>query len=246
MQSEFNSIKEGFDRRNARRAEAKARIDTLAQDKLTAQANLSSGRDKLAEMEVNETRLREELAVIRGEFETKSKAAHVGLIKGSDLKNLMNYVVFPSSSAAQDTTNRLAVAGVDRDGSINGVAIRDSEYYKVALPEDLLRADIRFPQVRSFINLRPLPFSSTAVTLDWLRARRRATQNLATSLSADYMDATKFIEESTHELNFTLVLSALLTAFVCWFFLGSWGSTINVLLAIPTSIVGSFIVLYFM
>jgi len=60
------------------------------------------------------------------------------------------------------------------------------------------------------------------------------------------MDATKFIEESTHELNFTLVLSALLTAFVCWFFLGSWGSTINVLLAIPTSIVGSFIVLYFM
>jgi len=112
---------------------------------------------------------------------------HVGLIKGSDLKNLMNYVVFPSSSAAQDTTNRLAVAGVDRDGSINGVAIRDSEYYKVALPEDLLRADIRFPQVRSFINLRPLPFSSTAVTLDWLRARRRATQNLATSLSADYM-----------------------------------------------------------
>lgn len=59
-------------------------------------------------------------------------------------------------------------------------------------------------------------------------------------------DSTRFIEESTHELNFTLVLSVILTSVVCWLFLGSWSSTVNVLLAIPTSIVGSFIVLYFM
>jgi len=59
-------------------------------------------------------------------------------------------------------------------------------------------------------------------------------------------DSTRFIEESTRELNFTLLLSALLTGAVCWFFLGSWSSTINVLLAIPTSIVGSFLILYFM
>lgn len=59
-------------------------------------------------------------------------------------------------------------------------------------------------------------------------------------------DATRFIEESTHELNFTLILSALLTALVCWLFLGSWSSTLNVLLAIPTSIIGAFIILYFM
>jgi hydrophobe/amphiphile efflux-1 (HAE1) family protein len=56
-------------------------------------------------------------------------------------------------------------------------------------------------------------------------------------------DATRFIEESTHELNFTLLLSALLTALVCWAFLGSWSSTLNVLLAIPTSIVGAFLIL---
>ncbi|MCM2268137.1 MAG: efflux RND transporter permease subunit, partial [Elusimicrobiales bacterium] len=59
-------------------------------------------------------------------------------------------------------------------------------------------------------------------------------------------DSTRFIEESTHELNFTLVLSVILTSVVCWLFLGSWSSTLNVLLAIPTSIVGSFLVLYFM
>ena len=47
-------------------------------------------------------------------------------------------------------------------------------------------------------------------------------------------------------MNFTLILSAILTSLVCWAFLGSWTSTINILLAIPTSIVGSFILLYFL
>ncbi len=58
-------------------------------------------------------------------------------------------------------------------------------------------------------------------------------------------DSTLYIERAVKELNFTLLLSALLTALVCWMFLGSWSSTLNVILAIPTSVVGSFIVLYF-
>lgn len=58
-------------------------------------------------------------------------------------------------------------------------------------------------------------------------------------------DTTKFIEDSVDEFKFTLVLSALVTALVCWLFLGSWTATLNVLLAIPTSIIGTFIVLYF-
>ncbi len=57
-------------------------------------------------------------------------------------------------------------------------------------------------------------------------------------------DSTEFIEEAIGELNFTLLLSAILTAVVCWVFLGSWSATLNVILAIPTSIVGAFIVLY--
>ncbi len=58
-------------------------------------------------------------------------------------------------------------------------------------------------------------------------------------------DTTRFIEDSVGELNFTLLLSALLTALVCWAFLGSWTSTVNVLMALPTSIVGAFIILKF-
>ncbi len=59
-------------------------------------------------------------------------------------------------------------------------------------------------------------------------------------------DSTKFIEETVEEMEFTLWLSAILTAVVCLFFLGSWGSTFNILMAIPTSIVGSFIFLHFL
>ncbi len=59
-------------------------------------------------------------------------------------------------------------------------------------------------------------------------------------------DSTTFISESVHELTFTLVLSAILTALVCWAFLGSWSATFNVILAIPTSILGSFVVLKYL
>jgi len=58
-------------------------------------------------------------------------------------------------------------------------------------------------------------------------------------------DTTKFIEDSVDEFKLALVMSALVTALVCWLFLGSWTATLNVLLAIPTSIIGTFIVLYF-
>jgi HAE1 family hydrophobic/amphiphilic exporter-1 len=53
-------------------------------------------------------------------------------------------------------------------------------------------------------------------------------------------DNTRFIKQSVDELIFTLGLSALLTSLVCYLFLGSLTSTINVLMAIPTSIIGTF------
>ncbi len=58
-------------------------------------------------------------------------------------------------------------------------------------------------------------------------------------------DNTRFIRQSVSELEFTLILSALLTSLVCYLFLGSISSTINVLLSIPTSIIGTFIAFYF-
>ncbi len=60
------------------------------------------------------------------------------------------------------------------------------------------------------------------------------------------MDNTKFISDAVNELKVTLLLSAILTGLVCWFFLGSWSAVLNVWLAIPTSIIGTFIFVYFM
>lgn len=69
---------------------------------------------------------------------------------------------------------------------------------------------------------------------------------LPEGLSIDVnFDTTVFIKESVHELVNTLVLAGVLTSLVCWVFLGSFSSALNVILAIPTSIVGSFILLHF-
>lgn len=58
-------------------------------------------------------------------------------------------------------------------------------------------------------------------------------------------DSTKFIEEAVHEIQFELMLSVILTAFICWLFLGSFGATLNVILAIPMSLLGTVACIYF-
>lgn len=59
-------------------------------------------------------------------------------------------------------------------------------------------------------------------------------------------DSTKFIRDSIHEIQFELILSVLLTALVCWMFLKSLSSTLNVILAIPMSLLGTVAVIYFL
>ncbi|HMA53535.1 MAG TPA: efflux RND transporter permease subunit, partial [Acidobacteriota bacterium] len=59
-------------------------------------------------------------------------------------------------------------------------------------------------------------------------------------------DSTEFIRESVREIQFELLLSVLLTAFVCWLFLGSLSSTLNVILAIPMSLLGTVAIIYFL
>jgi hydrophobe/amphiphile efflux-1 (HAE1) family protein len=58
-------------------------------------------------------------------------------------------------------------------------------------------------------------------------------------------DTTGFIEESVNEIALELVLAVVLTAGVCWLFLGSLSATMNVLFAIPMSLLGTIAILYF-
>lgn len=59
-------------------------------------------------------------------------------------------------------------------------------------------------------------------------------------------DSTRFIEQSVDHIYVELGLSVLLTALVCWMFLGSLSSTLNVILAIPMSLLGTVAVIYFL
>ena len=67
------------------------------------------------------------------------------------------------------------------------------------------------------------------------RSRRRCPRAWR---SASSSTPPQFIEESVHEIEFELLLAVLLTALVCWLFLGSLSSTLNVVLAIPMSLLG--------
>jgi multidrug efflux pump len=83
------------------------------------------------------------------------------------------------------------------------------------------------------------------------RQVRKALTDIQKYLPADMevgirFDSTKFIEDSVNEIQLELLLSVLLTALVCWMFLGSFSSTLNVILAIPMSLFGTIAVIYFL
>jgi multidrug efflux pump len=83
------------------------------------------------------------------------------------------------------------------------------------------------------------------------RQVRKALVEIQKYLPADMevgirFDSTKFIEDSVNEIQLELLLSVLLTALVCWMFLGSFSSTLNVILAIPMSLFGTIAVIYFL
>ncbi|MFP2900471.1 efflux RND transporter permease subunit [Corallococcus sp. 4LFB] len=73
--------------------------------------------------------------------------------------------------------------------------------------------------------------------------QKELPEGMSASIS---FDSTQFIEESVHEIEFELLLACILTAFVCWVFLGSLSSTLNVVLAIPMSLLGTVAVIYFL
>ena len=98
------------------------------------------------------------------------------------------------------------------------------------------------PGVRRKITVEDLPApSSNVLAINPPRVAGRpvgAQLNVPPGLKIGVnFDSTKFIEDSTDELKFNLVMAAILTAVVCWFFLGSFSSAFNIILAIPTSIV---------
>jgi hydrophobe/amphiphile efflux-1 (HAE1) family protein len=83
------------------------------------------------------------------------------------------------------------------------------------------------------------------------RGVKQALEELRKGLPAEMVlginfDATRYIEQSVDHVERDVYLSVALTALVCWLFLGSLSSTLNVILAIPMSLLGTIAVIYFL
>ncbi len=59
------------------------------------------------------------------------------------------------------------------------------------------------------------------------------------------VDFTRAVEQAVKATEHELLTAGILTALICFLFLGTWSSGVNIVLAIPTSIVGTFTILYF-
>ncbi len=59
------------------------------------------------------------------------------------------------------------------------------------------------------------------------------------------VDLTRPTEAVVHTTYEKLIVAGIITILVCFLFLGSWQAALNILFSIPTSIVGTFIVVYF-
>ncbi len=82
---EFNSLTENEGKRNEKIASSNLRIKSLADEKLSTQAKLSTERDTLAQLELTEHKMREELESLKKELSEKTQALNACKKEFSDL-----------------------------------------------------------------------------------------------------------------------------------------------------------------
>jgi len=89
--------------------------------------------------------------------------------------------------------------------------------------------------------------NTVAVAKAVRRALEEVRRAMPEGMRADVIfDSSAFVEASIADIQHELGLAVILTAVVCWMFLGSFSSTLNVVLAIPMSLFGTLAVIYFM
>ena len=89
--------------------------------------------------------------------------------------------------------------------------------------------------------------NTVAVAKAVRRALDEVRKGMPDGMRADVMfDSSAFVEASVADIEHELGLAVILTALVCWMFLGSFSSTLNVVLAIPMSLFGTLAVIYFL
>ena len=141
-------------------------------------------------------------------------------------------------------------------GSFRRLVVKRSKPAPVYL-EDVAIVEDGFADATTVARLDGVPFQALGVlkqrgtnAVSVATGVREKVAEIQASLPAGMkvdilFDSTVFIEESVHEIELELVMAVVLTAFVCWLFLGSFSSTMNVVLAIPMSLLGTIAIVFF-
>lgn len=97
----------------------------------------------------------------------------------------------------------------------------------------------------ALIQVMPLPGANTVdIVKNVHKEMDKLSKTLPDSLSIDtMMDSAVFITESTHEVEFTILLTSLIVILIIFVFLGDFKATLIPCVTIPVSLVGTFIAL---
>ncbi|KAB2966420.1 MAG: efflux RND transporter permease subunit [Thermoanaerobaculia bacterium] len=170
---------------------------------------------------------REHVELPAGRIETAGREVNVRVLgEAMDLETLRRIVVRPGASPVYLADVALVEDGFEdirRLGRVNG--------------EPAMGLGIRKQRGANAVAV------ARAVRAEMERIRAGLPEGM--SLGVNF-DSTQFIEDSVHEIERELLIAVLLTALVCWLFLGSLSSTMNVVLAIPMSLLGTVAVIYFL
>lgn len=155
-----------------------------------------------------------------------------------------NLRVMGEASTAEEIGN---LAITTRGGAVNFRSIRLKDVARIEEGTEDIRRVSRILGERSVgIGIRKQRNTNAVEVAHAVRAKMEELRpSLPESMEIGVnFDGTRFIEQNIAELKMELILAALLTSFVCFLFLGSLTSTMNILLAIPTSLIGAFIAIY--
>jgi hydrophobe/amphiphile efflux-1 (HAE1) family protein len=200
----------------------------------------------------------EHVEVPGGSLETGGRSLNVRLLgEAVDLTEFRKLVIKRAKSTGTGTvTTGSSGATGGAGGSAGSSAAATTSSVPVYL-EDVADVEDGFEDATSLARLDGVPLQALGV----LKQRGTNAVSVAKAVHAKVdeiqrslpegmkvevlFDSTVFIEESVSELELELGMAVLLTAVVCWLFLGSLSSTINVVLAIPMSLLGTVAVIYF-
>ena len=185
--------------------------------------------------------LREHVELPAGRIEVPGREVNVRVLgEAMDLETLRNIVVAEGGAPAAPGAGRAGVGGTPV--YLKDVALVEDGF------EDIRRVSRFNGQPAQGLGIRKQRGANAVAVARSIRAEMAEigkTLPPGMTLETNF-DSTLYIEESVNEIEFELFLAVLLTALVCWLFLGSLSSTLNVVLAIPMSLLGTVAVIYFL